>query len=196
MEKAGAQIAFAVAARDAVHGQHHDLNPGVFGPLQHGAVEAAILVEVELIDLWGIMRFAQLLEAHRAERGYAEHCAVSRGCSGHGAFALMVEETLQGGRRAIDRQGELLAHDGNGEINSLDAAQHVGHEIAVLEACRIAPVGDLVVGRTVDVVEDRARQPSLRQPSEIMKVVAVPKAHGPLRSPCSRSPRAPHRAPP
>ena len=61
----------------------------------------------------------------------------------------MVEETLQGGRRAVDRQGKLLAHDGDREINSLDAPQHVGHEIAVFEACRIAPVGHLVVGRTV-----------------------------------------------
>jgi len=31
----------------------------------------------------------------------------------------MVEKTLQGGRRAIDRQSELLAHDGDGEINFL-----------------------------------------------------------------------------
>ena len=28
-------------------------------------------MEIELIDLWRIVRLAQLLEAHRAERGYA-----------------------------------------------------------------------------------------------------------------------------
>src|SRR2546425_1087704 len=84
-----------------------------------------------------------------------------------------MEEPLQGGRRAIDRQGELLAHNGGREINSLDTPQYVGHEIAVLEACRIAPVGHLVVGRAIYIVENRARQPSSRQSPEIMKVVAV-----------------------
>ena len=94
MEKAGAQIAFAVAARDAIHGQHHDLDPGAFCPLQHGAVQTAILVEIKLINLWRVVRFAQLLEAHRAERGHAEHCAMSCGCRRDGAFAFMVKETL------------------------------------------------------------------------------------------------------
>ena len=132
------------------------------------------------------MCLAQLLEAHRAERRYAEHCAVSRGRGGNRAFALMVEEALQCSRRAIDRQGQLLAHDSDREINSLDAPQHVGHEIAVLEACRIAPMGHLVVGRSIDVVEDRARQPSPRQSTKIVKVVAVAEAHGRLRSSCGR----------
>ena len=50
--KAGAQIAFAVATRDAVHGQHHDFDPHVLGPLQHGPVEASILVKIKLINLW------------------------------------------------------------------------------------------------------------------------------------------------
>ena len=31
-----------------------------------------------------------------------------------GAVTLMVEQALQGSGRAIDRQRELLAHDGNG----------------------------------------------------------------------------------
>ena len=64
------------------------------------------------------------------------------------------------------------------EINGLDAPQHVGHEIAPREACGIAAVGCLVVGCAIDVIEDGARQPSPRQPSEIMKVVAVVEAHG------------------
>src|SRR6476660_2166004 len=34
--KAGAEIAFAVATCDAVHGQHHDFDTCVLGPLQHG----------------------------------------------------------------------------------------------------------------------------------------------------------------
>ena len=159
--------------------------PCVLRPLQHGAVEAAILVEIKLIDLRRVVRLAQLLEAHRAERGNAEHCAVFRSGSGDGAFTLMVEQTLQGGRRAIDRQGKLLAHDGDGEINGLDAAQDVGYEVTALEGLRIAPVGHLVVGGTVDVIEDRSGQPSLGEPPEIMKVVTIVQMHA-ARTPCGR----------
>src|SRR5262245_19375732 len=97
-----------------------------------------------------------------------------------------MEETLKRGRRAIDRQGKLLAHDGHGEVNSPDAAQDIRHEIAVLEACRIAPVGHFVVGCTVDVVEDRPRQSSPRQLPEILKVVADAEAHDQVPNPGGR----------
>jgi hypothetical protein len=130
-------------------------------------------MEIELVDLRRVVRLAQLFEAHSSERRYAEHCAVPGGRSRNGAFALMVEEALQSGRGAIDRHGKLLAHYSDGEVDGLDAAQDVGHEIAVLEARRIAAAGHLVVCRTVNVVEDRRRQPSHCQSPEIMKVVAV-----------------------
>src|SRR6516225_12161531 len=139
--KAGAQIAFAVPACDAVYGQHHDFDAYVLGPLQHSSVEASILVKIKLIDLRCIVRLAQLLNAHRAQRRHAEHCAVFRSRTCDGTFPLMVEETLQGGWRAIDRQSELLAHDGDGEINVRHAAQDVGHEITGLESFCVALVG-------------------------------------------------------
>lgn len=85
----------------------------------------------------------------------------------------MVEETLQGGRRTINRQSELLAQDVDGEINRFHAAQNVGHEVTALEGCRVAPVRHLVVCGTVDVIEYRGGQPSLGQAPEIMKVVAA-----------------------
>jgi hypothetical protein len=72
-------------------------------PLQHGPVEASILVKVKLVDLWCVVRLTQLLKAHRAERRHAEHHAVFRGRSCDGTFTLMVEQPLQGGRRAIER---------------------------------------------------------------------------------------------
>jgi hypothetical protein len=68
-----------------------------------------------------------------------------------------MEETLQGGRRAVHGQRELLAHDGDGEINALDAAQDVRHEIAALEGLRVPPKGRLVVCAAVDVIEYRGR---------------------------------------
>jgi hypothetical protein len=73
----------------------------------------------------------------------------------------MVEETLQGGRRTIDRQCKLLAHDGDGEINVLYAAQDAGYEVTALESFRITPVSHLVIGGAVDVIEYWSGQPSL-----------------------------------
>ncbi len=61
------QVALAVATGDAVHRQHHHLDAGGLGALHHGAVQAAILVEVELIDLWRLV-VANLLKADRAKR--------------------------------------------------------------------------------------------------------------------------------
>jgi hypothetical protein len=122
-------------------------------------------------------RLAQFLEAHRAQRGHAEHCAVFCSGSCDGTFTLMVEKTLQGGSRAIDRKSELLAHDGDGEIDFLYTAQDVGHEVTGLEGLRVAPVGRFVFGRAVDVIEDWAGQPSLGETSEIMKVVTLAQMH-------------------
>src|SRR5204863_9748850 len=48
--KAGAQITFAVTTCNTVHSQHHDFDTSIFGPLQHGPVEASILVKIKLID--------------------------------------------------------------------------------------------------------------------------------------------------
>src|SRR5262245_66430320 len=93
----------------------------------------------------------------------------------------MVEETLQGGRGAIDRQRELLAHHSDGEINVFHAAQDVGRDIAALEAFCVTPVGHLVVGSAVDVIEYWTGQPSPGQTLEIMKVVTVAQMHA-----CSR----------
>jgi hypothetical protein len=89
----------------------------------------------------------------------------------------MVEETLQGGWRAVDRQSELLAHDGDGEINLLYAAQDVGYEVTALETFRVTPVGHLVVGSAIDVIEYRSGQPPLGQTPKIVKVVTVAQKH-------------------
>jgi hypothetical protein len=130
-------------------------------------------VKIKLLDLRRIVRLAQLFEAHCAERRNAEHCTVFRSRSCDGAFTLMVKETLQGGGRAIDRQSKLLAHDGDGEINVLYAAQDAGYEVTALEGFRITPVSHLVIGGAVDVIEYWSGQPSLGETPEIMKVVTI-----------------------
>src|SRR4029077_772219 len=94
-------------------------------------------------------------------------------------------ETLQGGRRAIDRQRQLLAHDGDGEVDILDATQDVGYEVTALERFGVAPAGRLIVGGAVDVIEYWTRQPSFRQAAEIMNVVTVAQLH-----PCHVPPRS------
>ena len=67
-----------------------------------------------------------------------------------------------------------------------DPAQDIGHEIAALEAFGIPAIGRLVVGRAVDVVEDRPRQPPLGERPEVMEVVAVLQAHVQIPHPACR----------
>ena len=62
-------------------------------------------------------------------------------------------------------------------IDVLDAAKHVRHQVAALEARAILPAGNLVVGGAVDVVEDRARQPPPRELAEVVEIVAVLQTH-------------------
>ena len=104
----------------------------------------------------------------------------------HGPLTLMMEETLQRGRRAIERHGELLAQHGHRRVDRFDAAQDVGHQVTTLEARRVPAMRHLVVGCSVDVVENGGRQAPLGQPAEIMKVVAVAKAHDPTKLDCRR----------
>ena len=177
--KSGAEIAFAVAAGDAVDGQHHDVDAGLLRPLHHRAVEAPVLVEIELVDLRRVGGLPQLLQADRAERRDAEHRAEFRRRRRDGALPFMMKQTLQRGWRAVEGRGELLPQDGDAEIDGLDAAKDVGHEVAAFEARGVAAVGRLVVGGPVDVVENGARQPRLGETPEIVEVVAGCEAHAP-----------------
>src|SRR5215471_1701111 len=63
--KACAKIAFAVPTRNAVYGQHQNVDPCVLRALQHCPVDASILVEIELINLRRIVCLTQLIETHR-----------------------------------------------------------------------------------------------------------------------------------
>jgi hypothetical protein len=89
-----------------------------------------------------------------------------------------MEEALQSGRGAIDWQRQLLAHYCNGEIDIPYAAQNVGNKVTILEALRVPPMSYFIVSGTVDVIEYRSRQPSLRQKPKVMKVVTIAQSHG------------------
>src|SRR5438105_5145644 len=168
--------------RNAVHRQHHNVDACVLRALQHCPVEASILVEIELINLRRIVCLTQLIETHGAERRHAEHSAIfrSRGCDG--AFTLMVEQALQGSGRAIDRQRELLAHDGDGKIDAPNPAQDAGYKVTAFEGFCVAPVRRLLVRRAVDIIEDRTGQSPLGQTPKIMKVMTIAQSHA-----CSRA---------
>ena len=175
--KPGAQIALAISAGDAVDGQHHDVDSSLFRPLEHCAIEAAILVEIKLIHLRRGVFPAQFLEAHRPQRRHAEHRPVLRCCRRDRSFALMVKQALKRGRRTVHGHCKFLAHHGDGEVDAFDAAQHAGHEIAILEARGISAIGHFIVRRPVDVVEDRSWQPAQGELPEVVKAVTVSEAH-------------------
>src|SRR3954449_7391838 len=175
--EAGALIALSVAASDAVDGEHHDLNASPLGASHHLTVEAAVLVEVELVDLRAVADPARLLKADGSKGGNAEHRPVLARRRRHGALALVVEQSLQRSRRAVHRHREPLAHDDHRHVYRLYAPQDVRDEVASLKGAGVAPIGGLIVRRAVDVVEDRTRQAALGEPPEVVEVVAILDAH-------------------
>ena len=70
--------------------------------------------------------------------------------------AARAEQALQRRGRAVDGKRELLSHDRHGKVHVADAAQDARQEIAIVEARRVPAVRHFVVGRAVDVVEDRS----------------------------------------
>ncbi|KAG1246944.1 hypothetical protein G6F65_020420 [Rhizopus arrhizus] len=102
--EARAFVAFTVTAGDAVHGQHHDLDAGLFGANHHVAVQTAVFVEVELVDLGATADLAGFLQADRAQRRHAEHRAEFAGRRRNGPLAVVMEQALQGPRQAPGRK--------------------------------------------------------------------------------------------
>jgi hypothetical protein len=100
-----------------------------------------------------------------------------RGSSRNGSFTLVVKQALQRGRRAIDGHRELLAQNRDRHVDSLDAAQNIGHQITTFEARGILAIGRFVVCSAVNVVENRARQTPFSERLEILKIVTVLQAH-------------------
>ena len=173
----GPQIAFAIAAGDAVDGQHENVHAGVPCPLEHDLVQALVLVKVELIGLRRIVFRAHLLEADGSERRHAEHGAEPRGGGRDGPFAVMVEQSLKRGRGAVDGHVQLLAHHRHRHVDLLHAGEHAGHQVDIVERGGVPPVGHLVVRGAVDVVEDRARQSPPGEFPEVMEIVALVESH-------------------
>ena len=173
------EVALAVSPGGGIDGDRDRVEAGFLRALEQGAVEAGILVDVELEQLGGRDRCADFLDAHRADRRDAEPGAELLGRLGDGALALPVEEPLHRGRREHQRHRDLFAENGGAKIGLGDAGEHVGDEVAVVERLGVAAKRHLVVGAAVDIVEDRARQPFLREPPEVRDIVAVAKPHSP-----------------
>ena len=113
-------------------------------------------MEIELIDLRRLVFAPQLFEAYGAQGRNTEHCAIFRCCGCDGSLALMMEEALKSGGRTIEWQGEFLAHDRDGQVDGLNAPQHIGQEVAALEACSILAKGRFVIRSAVDIIENWA----------------------------------------
>jgi hypothetical protein len=89
----------------------------------------------------------------------------------------MMKEALKSGGRAIEWQGKFLAHDRDGQVDGLNASQHIGQEVAALEASSILAKGRFVIRSAVDIIENWAWQAKLRKFSEIVKIQAISQAH-------------------
>jgi hypothetical protein len=95
----------------------------------------------------------------------------------HGKFTLMVKEPLESCGGAIKRHLELLPHNGDRQVNLIDASQYVWQKVAFLESRGISAVRCFVVGGPIDVIEDGPRETPSRQFPEVVEIEAVFQAH-------------------
>ncbi len=190
--EAGAQAALAIARDDRVDRQRDRIELGVLAHVDQRPVQPLVLVDVELEHLGGADGTPDLLDADRTQAGDAEIGAVFLRHPRHRALALPVEQPLQRGRRQEQRHRQFAPHDGGAHVDSLDASEHVGDEIAIGKGFGVAHLGRFVVGGAVDIMEDRIRQPGLGEPAEILDIVAIGQAHdGPVSGRRPPPPRFP-----
>jgi hypothetical protein len=91
-------------------------------------VQAAILIEVELIDLRRVVPLAQLFDAGRTKGRHPEHGAEFGSCGSDGPFPIMTEQPAAGLWEQYNGIASL-AHHGDRHVDSLYATQHVGHQV-------------------------------------------------------------------
>src|SRR2546430_6471229 len=72
---------------------------------------------------------------------------------------------------------EPLPHHRRRHVDGLDAGENARHKVAALVGFGVAAAGDLVVRRSVDIVEDRRWKPSPRHGAEICDVAALSDSH-------------------
>ncbi len=173
----GPPAALAIAADDRVDGQRDGIELGRLAALDHRAVEALVLVDVELEQLGAGDRRADLLDAHRRQAGDAEPGIELHRRRADRAFAAPMEQPLQCGRREEQRHRHLLAHQRHRHVDRLDPGEHARHQIAVVERRGVACLGQLVVGRAVDIMEHRKGQAPPRQFTKIVDIAAIGGAH-------------------
>ena len=176
--EAAPKTALALAGHDGVDRQRQRIELCRLAALDHVGVEPLVLVDVELEQFGAAGERGDFLDAARGEAGDAEPQPESFRCLGHRGLALPVEGALDGGGREHQRQRRAPPEDGAGGVDFLDPGEHVRHQIDPGKGGGVARLGQLVIGRAVDIVEHGEGQAGLRQLPEIVDVVAIGQAHG------------------
>ena len=88
-------------------------------------------------------------------------------------LAIAMEGALQGSGAEHEGQCAVAPHDLAGGVDVAHPGEHIGDKVDLVEGARIARFCDLVIGCPVDIVEYGPRQALLREPAEIIDIVAV-----------------------
>jgi len=89
----------------------------------------------------------------------------------------MVECALHGCGAQHQGQGACAAHDCATGVDFRHTRQHIRHQINVIKCSGVTRLGQLVICRAVDVIENRPRQARLGQFPEIIDIMTVGKTH-------------------
>ena len=145
--------------------------------IDHAPGQCLVFVVVELKNLRRADCCGDFLNSHGRQTGDAKQGVECLCCSANRPLSLMMKQPLQ--CRGRQKQGQINGdtHHRGREIDLLNPCQHIGHEITAFISFSIAPVGDFIISRTVDVMENRARQTRLCQPAKLLGVVTVSQIH-------------------
>ena len=171
--KARSQASLALARNDRVHRQRQRIELRFAAAFDHRRVQPLVLVDIELEQLRTVGERCDFLDRMGGEAGDAEPDAELLRRARDRPLAIAMEGALQGSGAEHEGQCAVAPHDLAGCVDVAHPGEHIGDKVDLVEGTRIARLGDFVIGCPVDIVEHGPRQALLREPAEIIDIVAV-----------------------
>jgi hypothetical protein len=171
-----AQVPYPIARHDRVHRDHQRRVPRSGGPVHQVVRLHPVPGQVELEPQLGGRPDAapQLLDPGRRHRRQRVRQPVPRGRPRPADLPVRVQHPRVPGRPEHDRHRQRRRENQTRRVRRRHPGQHPGQEPPGAEGGHVRRDRDLLVGRPVDVVEHRPRNPSLGRPPQVGDVVTRP----------------------
>ena len=165
-----ANVAFATTERREVDGDDDRLVAGRGRPVDHLLDQPSILPDVHLEPLGAVGNRCDLLDRAGTHRRKAVRQIAGRGDPGDRQFTTRIGDAGEAGGRQRERKGYGPTQQRRRRVDLGHVPEHARTEEHIVERADAAGQRDLVLGGTIDVVEDAPGKVALRQPTQIVDV--------------------------